>query len=77
MARALYQYTARKDDELSFKKDDIITVITKKLNYRGWWKGKLNGKSGIFLSNMVEIISNDETVSVANCSAQILTTHLK
>ena len=76
MARALYPYNARKDDELSFKKDDIITVISKKIQDRGWWKGKLNGKSGIFLSNMVEIISNDETVSVTNFSSQILSTHL-
>ncbi|XP_037960545.1 intersectin-1 isoform X2 [Teleopsis dalmanni] len=48
---ALYQYKAQNDDELSFEKDDIISVLGR--DEPEWWRGELNGISGLFPSNYV------------------------
>ncbi|KAI5732897.1 hypothetical protein M8J76_005446 [Diaphorina citri] len=46
---ALYDYQALNEDELSFVKDDIITIIAK--DETDWWKGQLRGQVGLFPSN--------------------------
>lgn len=48
---ALYAYKAQNDDELSFEKDDIISVLGR--DEPDWWRGELNGLSGLFPSNYV------------------------
>lgn len=48
---ALYPYQAQNEDELSFEKGDVITVLAK--DEAAWWKGELNGISGVFPSNYV------------------------
>ncbi|CAH1112689.1 unnamed protein product [Psylliodes chrysocephalus] len=48
---ALYPYTAGNPDELSFAKDDIISVTARE--EEAWWRGELNGVSGLFPSNYV------------------------
>lgn len=48
---ALYPYQAQNEDELSFEKGDVISVIVKE--EEAWWKGELNGASGVFPSNYV------------------------
>lgn len=48
---ALYPYQAQNEDELSFEKGDVITVLAK--DEAAWWKGELNGMSGVFPSNYV------------------------
>ncbi|XP_055856502.1 intersectin-1 isoform X3 [Episyrphus balteatus] len=48
---ALYAYKAQNDDELSFDKDDIISVLGR--DEPDWWRGELNGLSGLFPSNYV------------------------
>lgn len=48
---ALYPYKAQNDDELSFEKDDIISVVGR--DEPEWWRGELNGLSGLFPSNYV------------------------
>lgn len=49
---ALYDLISYEQDELSFRKGDIITVIESV--YRDWWRGSLpNGKVGIFPLNYV------------------------
>lgn len=48
---ALYPYQAQNEDELSFEKGDAITVLAK--DEATWWKGELNGVSGVFPSNYV------------------------
>ena len=45
-AKALYDYDAQSDLELSFQEDDLITIIEK--DDSGWWHGELNGKVGVF-----------------------------
>lgn len=53
VARALYDYSARAKDELSFKKNDEINVIAKDEEDEGWYRGELSGKSGLFPNNYV------------------------
>ena len=52
--RALYDLQSSEEDELSFKKGDIIRVIEPV--YKDWWRGSLNGKIGIFPVNYVVAI---------------------
>lgn len=41
VCRALYDYDAQSDLELSFKEGDLITILEK--DDSGWWHGELNG----------------------------------
>jgi len=49
IAVALFDFDARSDAELSFKKDDYIEIL-KKTETVGWWKGRLRGtaNTGLF-----------------------------
>jgi hypothetical protein len=51
--RALYEYVAREDDELTIRPGDIIILIKENPD---WWEGELNGKVGLFPYNYVEKI---------------------
>ncbi|XP_076478469.1 dynamin associated protein 160 isoform X8 [Bombus vancouverensis nearcticus] len=59
---ALYPYQAQNEDELSFEKGDVITVLAK--DEAAWWKGELNGMSGVFPSNYVSPMSNEMTTNL-------------
>lgn len=48
---ALYPYSALNEDELSFEKDDVITLLAHE--EASWWRGELNGVTGLFPSNYV------------------------
>lgn len=48
---ALYPYKAQNDDELSFEKDDIISVMGR--DEPEWWRGECQGLTGLFPSNYV------------------------
>jgi len=52
--KAMFNFEAQDDSQLSFKKGDIIKVIIR-LN-SGWWDGICNGKRGWFPSNFVQDI---------------------
>ncbi|XP_028046441.1 intersectin-1 isoform X3 [Monomorium pharaonis] len=54
---ALYPYQAQNEDELSFEKGDVISVLAKE--EASWWRGELNGVSGVFPSNYVSPMSNE------------------
>ena len=64
LLEARYSYTASQKDELSFKKGDIIKLLTKNTGQGdAWWKGELRNsnkkskgepKQGIFPSNYVK-----------------------
>lgn len=60
--RVLFAYDAANEDELTLKKDEIITIVTKDVEDKGWWKGELRGKVGLFPDNFVEIITSSEEV---------------
>ncbi|KAL6066179.1 Myosin-1 [Balamuthia mandrillaris] len=49
--RALYDYTAQEDDELTLKEGDVIDIIQKSGE---WWEGMLAGRTGVFPANYVE-----------------------
>lgn len=54
--RALYDFKAEQTTDLSFNQDDIITVLESSDDINEWWKGNLNGKTGLFPGNYVEKI---------------------
>lgn len=49
---AVYDYSADKEDELTFQENAVIYVIKK--NDDGWWEGVMNGVTGLFPGNYVE-----------------------
>ncbi|XP_066255071.1 uncharacterized protein RtGEF isoform X1 [Euwallacea similis] len=51
VVQALYTFKRSNNDELCFKKGDVITVTQKD---DGWWEGTLDGKTGWFPSNYVK-----------------------
>nr|XP_009857655.1 F-BAR and double SH3 domains protein 2 isoform X2 [Ciona intestinalis] len=56
LAKAIYEYEACSEEELSFPEGAIISIISKDDNGidDGWWKGELNGKIGVFPGLVVE-----------------------
>ena len=52
-ARALYDFPASAEDELGFKIGDLISVSEAE---GSWWMGSLNGQSGTFPSNYVDLL---------------------
>lgn len=54
-AKAVYDYEACEDEELSFSEGDVIMVTSTQVDDDdGWWEGVLNGKKGVFPSIVVE-----------------------
>ncbi|KAI5835257.1 SH3-domain-containing protein, partial [Schizophyllum commune Tattone D] len=49
--KALYDYEAQDPSALSFKRGDIIEVLTQQPS--GWWDGLLGDERGWFPSNYV------------------------
>ncbi|XP_032679451.1 intersectin-2 isoform X3 [Odontomachus brunneus] len=62
---ALYPYQAQNEDELSFEKGDVISVLSKEET--AWWRGELNGVSGVFPSNYVSSMSNESVIDTVIC----------
>lgn len=63
MCIALFPYEAKHEDELTLKENDMIILLSSDLPDKGWWKGQLNGKIGVFPDNFVKVIPLDEEVS--------------
>jgi len=56
--RAKYDYQSADDASLSFRRGDIIEVLTRLET--GWWDGLLGEERGWFPSNYVDMISDEE-----------------
>jgi len=56
--RAIYDYTAKNGEELTFKVGDLINVLEERDG--GWWKGALGDQEGLFPANYVEYINSEE-----------------
>ena len=64
-ARALYDYYATCDEELTFMEGSLIRIVCKQPHEGvddGWWEGEFNGKVGAFPSLVVEELVADGEV---------------
>lgn len=52
--KVIYKYDKENDDELDLEVGDMITILDKDLKEKGWWKGELKGKVGVFPDNFVQ-----------------------
>lgn len=60
MCKVLFPYEPQNEDELELNEGDIVTILSKELPDKGWWKGELKGKIGVFPDNFVSIIVDGE-----------------
>lgn len=63
---AMYDYSAANEDELSFSKSQLINVLDK--NGPDWWKGEVNGVTGLFPTNYVKMTTSDSDPSQQWCA---------
>ncbi|KAI0938423.1 hypothetical protein AcW1_001841 [Taiwanofungus camphoratus] len=55
-AIALFTFRAVQPGDLSFEKGQVITVTEKSEDTNTWWKGKVDGREGVFPANFVEVV---------------------
>ena len=60
----LFPYTAQNEDELSLQEGQLITILTKDCEDKGWWKGEIDGKVGVFPDNLVKRVSQNMSEEV-------------
>ncbi|KJH41839.1 SH3 domain protein [Dictyocaulus viviparus] len=58
VAKAKFNFEGKNNDELTFCKNDTITV-TQQLE-GGWWEGTINGKTGWFPANYVSVMTEKD-----------------
>ncbi|KAJ6638723.1 CD2-associated protein [Pseudolycoriella hygida] len=63
LCKVLFPYPPSNEDELELKEGDIISIINKELPDKGWWKGELRGKIGVFPDNFVIPLSPEASPS--------------
>lgn len=51
--KALFDFNPQEENELQFKKGEIIEVVEQ--DDPNWWKGRLQGREGLFPSNYVAV----------------------
>jgi hypothetical protein len=51
LAIVTQDYLAQSPEEISLQKNRIVTVLDQHVS-EGWWKGDLNGKTGVFPANV-------------------------
>ncbi|XP_013200203.2 SH3 domain-containing kinase-binding protein 1 isoform X2 [Amyelois transitella] len=56
LCRVLFPYTAVNEDELTLAEGDIVTIISKEAPDRGWWRGEIHGRVGLFPDNFVQLL---------------------
>ena len=54
----MYDYTAANQDELSFSKGQLISVLDK--TNSDWWKGEVNGVTGLLPTNYVKMTTESD-----------------
>lgn len=57
--KVIFSYKPVNEDELELKEGDIISVLNKDLPDKGWWKGELRGKIGVFPDNFVQLVGSE------------------
>ena len=73
MLKALFEYNAQDEEELSFPEGAIIKLLRTDDNGidDGWWEGRYEGKVGVFPSVVVEV-TKDDSLEVKNIIIIIL-----
>ncbi|CAH0605847.1 unnamed protein product [Chrysodeixis includens] len=56
LCRVLFPYSAVNEDELTLSEGDIVTIVSKEAPDRGWWRGELHGRVGLFPDNFVQLL---------------------
>lgn len=54
----MYDYTAANQDELSFSKGQLISILDK--NNPDWWKGEVGGVTGLLPTNYVKMTTDSD-----------------
>ncbi|XP_014371055.2 CD2-associated protein [Papilio machaon] len=54
--RVLFPYTAVNEDELTLAEGEVVTILSKDAPDRGWWRGELHGRVGLFPDNFVQLL---------------------
>lgn len=57
--KVLYAYAPLNEDELKLNEGDVVTLLSKELPDKGWWKGELRGKVGVFPDNFVTLLPSE------------------
>lgn len=65
LCKVLFPYTPANDDELELREGELIAILSRELPDKGWLKGELRGKIGVFPDNFVELIS-PEGIPITN-----------
>ena len=58
-AKVIVSYDAKEEDELTLSVGDIVDILWGTVE-DGWWSGQLGSKKGLFPSNYVEVIENED-----------------
>lgn len=67
LAIALYNNEVDDEDELEFRKGDILTVLIENPNgLNGWWLCQHKGKCGLCPGNRLKLISTSTSTSSTN-----------
>jgi len=70
LVKSIYKFKGTNNDELRFKKGDIITVTQKEDG--GWWEGTLDGRTGWFPSNFVEELPRENKANPGVITEEVL-----
>jgi len=56
----LFPYTAQNEDELTLEEGQTIQIISREVEDKGWWKGEVDGRTGVFPDNFVKLIVEED-----------------
>ena len=68
-AKVTFDYEAQDDDELTLHVGDVIDFMCEV--EEGWWRGKLNGRVGVFPSNFVELLEEKDVAQTKDKPVEI------
>jgi amphiphysin len=55
-ATALYDFDAQQDGDLPIRVGERIEIVAKTADADGWWRGRVNGREGLFPGNYVRLL---------------------
>ena len=69
--KVLFSYQPAHEDELELKVEDVVEFLGEVED--GWWRGAVNGRSGVFPSNFVEMVSNTDAANAKEKASRVET----